>query len=272
MHIQVELTNHCNLKCWECPNRLMKRSREYMYGEVWQKVMEYIDDFKPETIILHKDGEPFLHPDLNKYLSMIADIHPNCKVDLYTNGLLLDPARIAFFTSLPMKICMLISFHFWSYKGDRYNYNKISETLLNCLKIAEGTNVEFILATHKIDISPMSELKIWQNRWLSISGGFDCLKAVHLNTSINPWGGLIESKNSSTFSTCPYMDGAHFFIGVTGNALPCCIDLEEEIKFGNIMVDECKEIVLLRDEFYQKLKNKNVEEELCLRCLNPGPF
>ena len=88
-----------------------------------------------------------------------------------------------------------------------------------------------------------------------------------MNSDINPWGGLIKQEHMSTFTGCPYGDGEHFFIGVTGNVIPCCIDLEEEIIFGNIMKDPKSEILERRNEFYQSLK-EGPTRSLCKRCLN----
>jgi len=190
----------------------------------------------------------------------------SAKVDIYTNGKLLRKELIGFLGSFHNRFSILVSFHLYNYDGKKNDYEEIGERLLECLSVG-ATNVEFILATHSTDLTSEEELTEWKKYWEEKQKLFPRLTGVHVNTAINPWTGLIEQKNTITFPACPYADGEHLFVGVTGNIIPCCMDLEEEVIFGNVADDNLSKVMIERDRFYKDLRDKKVEKDLCQRCL-----
>jgi len=265
MNFQIELTNICNLKCVECPHRFMKREQDTMSDEVFFEILNYIDKMKPQTIILHKDGEPLIHPKLFDYMKKIDEFHTT-KFDIYTNGLLLKPKFIYGLSELKSIVSILLSYHFYSYKGNRVDYSGVDERLLTIFEYCPK-NVRFILATHVTDLASKDELDLWKAEWDDVMQEYEALEAVHVNPHINPWTGLIQQKNAITFPACPYADGQHLFFGVTGNVIACCMDLEEEIQFGNVLKEPFDVIMERREQFYKELNEKKNMRELCLRCL-----
>jgi radical SAM protein with 4Fe4S-binding SPASM domain len=267
MNIQIEVTSHCNLKCVECPHRLMQRDRDHIALPVFDMIVDkLIKTHKPGTVIVHKDGEPLLHPNFEQIIGKIA-MATSAKVDIYTNGKLLSKDLIGFLGSFKNKFSLLVSFHLYNYDGKRNDYEEIGKKLLECLDVG-ATNIEFILATHSTDLTSEEELKEWKEYWDEKAKLYSRLTGVHVNTAINPWTGLIKQKNTITFPACPYSDGQHLFVGVTGNILPCCMDLEEEIIFGNVEEDDLHKIMIERDQFYKSLRDGKIERDLCRRCLN----
>ena len=77
---------------------------------------------------------------------------------------------------------------------------------------------------------------------------------VHCNCAINPWTGRIE-EGTVKFNGCPYGDFGHWFFGVTGNVIACCLDLEEEIVLGNVMKDTPVELLLRTQTFYAQQRH-----------------
>lgn len=265
-HLQVEFTNVCNLSCVECPQRLMERKKGHMQLDVFDKILHgYIVGQNLQTIIFHKDGEPLCHPAIETIVQDVSDVAPKVKLDIYTNGLLLKESFVDMLSTLPNKVWLLISFHFFNEGGHENNYDAASAIIKKCIK-KQYRNIEFVMATHVIKNSNMDKLKEWKSHWDMFSKGNRQLSAVHINNSINPWTGLIEADNAATFPTCPYGDSAHMFIGNTGNALACCLDLEEKIVFGNIMQDTKEDILKARTAFYTKLNSGEVTG-LCAKCL-----
>ncbi|MDR4509901.1 MAG: radical SAM protein [Candidatus Brocadiaceae bacterium] len=88
---QVELTNHCNLKCSYCPIPTSRRQKGYMSEEIFQKVLNHLTKIRQKLLILHNFGEPLLHPNLERFVSMAF----NCGLlpGFSTNGLLLTEDR-----------------------------------------------------------------------------------------------------------------------------------------------------------------------------------
>lgn len=265
-HIQIEFTNYCQLSCVECPHRLMKREKKHMDDDVFHKILkDYIIPLKPTTIICHKDGEPFLHPKLFQFIEEI-DKKIHTKFDIYTNGLLLRPWMNDVFSKLRSSVWILISFHFFDYTGKMVEYGKTMLNIEETIKNAPP-NVEFVFVTHLTDFANRKVLEMWQDRMKLLIKKFPKLRDVHLNTAINPWAGLIEQKNCISFPSCPYLDGEHLFIGVAGDVIACCMDLEEEITFGNVMLEDCDHILMKRKNFYEALKKGFWKRPLCERCL-----
>ncbi len=269
-HLQVELTNYCNLACVECPHRMMERPLQHMEYDVFSKVIELIKSHNFHTIILHKDGEPLMHPKFIEYFELIA-YHTKAKLDLYTNAYLLrkDMFKRMCEAISPNKnkLWVLVTFHMHKYDGSRYEYEKAEKNVMDCLEF-RWPNVQFVLASHKTDFTSEDEMKKWYVRWQNVATEYDNIENVHANTHISPWGGRIEQKEGMVhYYTCPYGDSAHFFIGSTGNIIPCCIDLDEEIVFGNILTDDLKEVENKRQLFYKTIMQDNVEFELCRKCL-----
>ena len=266
MNIQIELTNRCNLTCVECPHRFMQRERQDMSFQTVQAVIDKcIIPYKPGTLILHKDGEPLLHPDFEEIVKRFTEIS-DAKVDIYTNGTRLTKDKIEFMKDLTNKFWFLVSFHLFNADGKRNDYVQIAENLVNCLAM-RTENFEFVIATHKTDFADMDELDAWKARWIEIAKIYPALRGIHINTALNPWLGLIDQGNTITFPACPYADGQHLFIGVTGNVLACCMDLEEDLVFGNVHDQDFNIAMTSRQRHYQNLRSGKILEDVCKRCL-----
>jgi|GEM_PF-4614387 len=272
MNIQVELSTVCSLQCAECPQRLMKRERQFMSDEVFDEVLGYINELEnkeaklgyPPTVILHKDGEPLLHPTIKSKIGRISLMRPEFRLNLYTNGLKLTPEFIEFLSKLPNKIWLLVSFHFFNADGSENNYNKVTSILEEALK-KNYQNINFVFTSHVTRFCSEERLNEWINSWgkYQDTGKWE----IGLNKHINPWTGLIKEENCVTFDSCPYGDFGHLFIGVTGNVIPCCMMLEEDIIFGNIIVDS-REVIYERAKiFYDNIRSKSVVPPICSRCM-----
>jgi len=271
-HLQVELTNYCNLKCMECPHRDMERPLEHMSERVFKYLEHFIESCEQRepltTMILHKDGEPLMCPFFDDYFARITH-KTKAKIDLYTNGYLLTPERVQFMSNMAPdnKIWVLVSFHNFKFDGTRYDLAKVEENLKACLEL-DVPNVEFVVSMHKLDLTDEAWTHDFYVKWTNISIQKRQLKAVHVNSCINHWAGRVKQEQEMAhFSVCPYMDAAHFFIGVTGNVMPCCMDMEEEIVFGNICNDKWTDIRERRLDFYKRHQAREVPHSLCSKCL-----
>jgi radical SAM protein with 4Fe4S-binding SPASM domain len=187
------------------------------------------------------------------------------KFDIYTNGLLFTKEFYDFLGKLPNKVCVLFSYHFYNFDGKENNYLPAQVELLRSLETPHP-NVELVFVTHETKYTDPEKLKQWKEFWESIATMSKTISAVHINPHINKWGGKMEDGNTG-FSGCPYSDGAHFFVGVTGNVLPCCIDLEEELILGNILTDDMEKLMEDRRYFYEETHTPAERRDLCNRCI-----
>jgi MoaA/NifB/PqqE/SkfB family radical SAM enzyme len=93
LHLQVELTNYCNLRCPICPtgNHSLDRKPRAMDVDVFARLMDEVGS-RLLTLTLWAWGEPLLHPRLAEILE-IASRHPVATF-LSTNGQNLNSEKV----------------------------------------------------------------------------------------------------------------------------------------------------------------------------------
>lgn len=93
LHMQMELTNYCNLRCPVCPTGLkaVKRKPEFMDVDLFKRVIDEVGPYLLTTS-LWGWGEPLLHPNLKQILSAIGK-HKIASL-LSTNGQKLNDERV----------------------------------------------------------------------------------------------------------------------------------------------------------------------------------
>ena len=89
---EVHITEHCNLNCRGCYHFSPLAGEEYLdikeYIEDLKRIRELCGD-KVEHITL-LGGEPLLHPDIVKFIEKTREIYRNTRLEILTNGLLLQ--------------------------------------------------------------------------------------------------------------------------------------------------------------------------------------
>ena len=73
--IYIEITNKCNLNCSFCNNN--KRDKKFMSIEDFERVIKEIKSYT-NYVYLHVKGEPLLHPDIDRILSICDDNKITC--------------------------------------------------------------------------------------------------------------------------------------------------------------------------------------------------
>lgn len=249
-----------------------------MSDEVWEVILnQYIVPYRhtggnyPPTFIGHKDGEPLLNKKLPSRLLDIGRVAPDMKIDIYSHGLMLPKWQergqdfFDFLSSLPNQVRYMMSYHPVNHDGSRNDYRATIGYLKSVLMGNRPPNVEFITVSHKSKW--VSEEM--QDNWAGVWAGLPI--TVHKNCSINPWTGRMEDIATCHYNGCPYADFGHWFFGVTGNVIACCLDLEEEIVLGNVLKDRPADMFDKTARFYRRqreiLANKGpVDHQVCANC------
>lgn len=252
------------MTCGYCPNKDMERERAFMSDEVWDRALHHyilpfrhVNAFCPPTFIGHKDGEPLLN---KKLPDRLRSLPPDMKIDVYSHGLMLPWLAahgrdfIDFLGSLPNKVRYLMSYHPRNHDNSVNDYAPVVEYLREKLQ-APPPNVEFISVSHKSQWVSEEAQDAWVDTWK----GYPI--TVHKNCSINPWTGRMEAIATCKYNGCPYSDFGHWFIGVTGNIIACCLDLEEEIVLGTVF-DDPDEMFQRTASFYEEQKRLLASGEL----------
>jgi Iron-sulfur cluster-binding domain len=277
VNFQVELTNLCDLTCGYCPNKDMERKREFMANDVWECILnQYIVPYKnvnshsPPTFIGHKDGESLLNKRLPERLLDVARAAPDMTIDIYSHGLMLPVWRnrgqdfIDFLGSLPNRVRYMMSYHPRNHDSSVNDYTETIKYLAHIL-LDPPPNVEFITVSHKSKWVSEEMQEAWRLTWVGLP------ITVHCNCAINPWTGRMKEQATVEYHGCPYADFGHWFFGVTGNVIACCLDLEEEIVLGNVLKDSPVEMFARTEQFYadQRRIQENklpVDHQVCADC------
>lgn len=276
MNFQVELHNFCNFTCGYCPHKDMEREKQFMDDAVWQTILHnyivpyhHVNAHCPPTFIGHKDSEPLIDRKLPYRLSELSAALPDMRIDIYSNGVLLPAwARrgedfLDFLRVLPNPVRYLMSYHPRNHDGSVNDYAETVRYLSRALR-DRPPNVEFITVSHKSKWVTDEMQETWRRIWAGLP------ITVHCNAALNPWTGRID-EGTTHFNGCPYGDFGHWFFGVTGNVIACCMDLEEEIVLGNVMVDEPAAMFTRTEAFYAQQREtlnekKRVKYPVCANC------
>ncbi len=227
-----------------------------MSDEVWNTILhqyiipyQHLNSFSPPTFIGHKDGEPLLNKQLPYRFRSLAAVVPDMKIDIYSHGLMLPVLAkqgrdfFEFLATLPNQVRYMMSFHPYNHDYSENDYKPVIKYLRDVL-LHPPRNVEFITVSHKSKWVSEELQNEWRKMWLGLP------ITVHCNCSINPWTGRMEDIATCHYNGCPYADFGHWFFGVTGNIIACCLDLEEEIVLGNVLRDDPAEMFTKTETFY----------------------
>jgi len=76
--VNIEPTNHCNLKCYYCPREAMERELGHMSWEMYTGIIDDSVQYGGIQVInYHKDGESLLHPricDMIRYAKEVGKV------------------------------------------------------------------------------------------------------------------------------------------------------------------------------------------------------
>ncbi|MGE0446380.1 MAG: radical SAM/SPASM domain-containing protein [Vicinamibacterales bacterium] len=104
--IYLETTSACNLNCVMCaaqrPAVKAVKPSGYMELALFRRLVDELAGLPSiQSVYLHKDGEPLLHPDIVEMIGYAASRHPN--VTLVTNATRLDAAMARAILATPLQ-------------------------------------------------------------------------------------------------------------------------------------------------------------------------
>lgn len=224
--IVIEPTNYCNLRCKHCTPQNLKAEKGYMKMGLFKKMID--ENPQLTSIILTRNGEPFLHPEIFEMISYAAK--RKIYVIVFTNGMLLDDAMIEkiFKSGLGE-----LSFSLEGV-GDFYEYNR-GESYEKCAGL-----IRKVLEKHK---ALSSDMKIGINATFTE----DPNNALSVKKE---WGGIVDFVTLEPLMCQKYTPRnvpcrtlwRNLVISWNGDVVPCCTDMENKLSLGNANNDTLKSI------------------------------
>ncbi len=246
----LELTNHCNLKCSFCPtgNGLMHRTKGFMEPEIFRRALRGAGPL--EFTLLFQWGESLLHPHFAA-LAREAREH-GTRTLVTTNGTLLDNRRVDALLGAGLDRITV------SVDGDAASHERVrgiplarTEGGLDLL-LAERTRRGLDTAVDvSMVISPETESAA-EGFEARFEGRVDRVQKIPLLTRgerrtrcREPWrGGLVVLQD--------------------GSVTVCCVDHDGELAFGDVRQDDLRD--LWNGNAMQDLRRRHVAGNLPAIC------
>lgn len=277
--IYIEITNICNLSCSFCPKT--KRKQEFISCEKFESILKGIDPLT-EYLYFHLMGEPLLHPELEKLLS-IAEKY-NKKVVITTNGTLISNRQDILLKSKAIYKIVFSLHSFEANSSDISMEEYLRNILAFCKNSNDSTNIITAMRLWNFDKNELKGDNSLNDEILEvISKAFDVEKPnadklignrglklsdrIYLQTAQRfEW----PDKNKDIITDKIFCYGLrdHFGIQVDGTVVPCCLDNNGEIPLGNIFKEKINDILESEraQNIFDGFSNRIACEELCKRC------
>ena len=280
--VNIEISNACNQHCSFCPE--VVRETSLMPLKRFSKVIEQVAPLT-ERVCLHLLGEPLLHPDLERMVSVCAELG----VDIFfvTNGTLL---RERHHEMLLHPIVKQVNFSLHSFgdcfpsKDPRTYLNRIFEfTLLafdrrpdlyinyrmwnlDLVDQCQAKNAELLgrieaRFRENFDLSKLERLNVRTYKKVHVLNRL----YLHFDTQF-VWPSL-DLPSSGSQGTCHGLS-THFGVLVDGTVVPCCLDKEGDIPLGSMLERPIAEILETPRAIamFKGFRERQLVEELCKRC------
>lgn len=277
--VQIETTTACNADCVMCPHSRITRKRGHMDFELYKKIVDDCAENKKfiKTLYPFLNGELFLTPKWEDYLTYAKKRLPDSEIGVFTNGSLLDTENIDKLIEIEPD-WINISFDGTSKETYEHIRRKLSfdQVQNNIFEIANKRNsLQKTKPRITISIIEMEQtssgVKSFHKKWAPV------VDKVTIEPYIN-WGGAVEDKNINRHMTCKRMPCSRLWYNLTvlnsGDVVICCVDYDGEVIIGDIRKQSISEI--WTGEKITRLRNLHLEGKyseirLCEDC-NYGKY
>jgi len=228
LHLDIESTNACNLRCPMCGRNWMKEKIGYIDWGLFKKIIDEATKYYLPSIKLNYRGEPLLHPDIAKMVKYAKE-KGILEVQFNTNGVLLteEKAEKLIDAGLDRIIFSFDAANKKTYEKIRKgsDYEKVINNIKNLVKIRNGKKLKRPLM--RVQMVKMSEnekeVEDFIKMWLPIAN------RVNVSTERKPLG----TKKKIEHFACPQI-WQRLMICWDGEARMCCGDWYGEINLGNV--------------------------------------
>ncbi len=237
-NIEIEINHSCNQSCTYCPNSQYERiEKGEMSLDLFKKLLNQLQEINYHNVVsFHFYNEPLLCSNLNTIISLTKNALPKCKIDLFSNGLILSKKLMNELIDLGV---------------DRFS-------ITNHL----NSNSSFIESVYdKLSKQQKSFVRLITHESLSLYNRGGLLPEI--TTSID------------ASSLACFIPSNLVVVTLRGNVLPCYEDFQQKNVMGNITNNHIKDIwntkkyKLFRRDLEQK-KRKNYST--CVNCNNSKLF
>lgn len=228
LHLDIESTNACNLRCTMCGRNWMKERIGYIEWNLFTKIIDEAAEYNLPSIKLNYRGEPLLHPDIVKMVKY-AKKKGILEVQFNTNGRLLSKKKARELIEAGLD---RIIFSFDAATKETYekirrgsNYEKVINNIKNLINIRDKKGIKRPLTRVQMVKMPenRNEVEDFIKMWRPI------INRIAVSTERNPLG----TKKKIEHFPCSQI-WQRLMICWDGEVRMCCGDWYGEYVLGNI--------------------------------------
>ena len=281
--IRIENTNRCEMNCFICPRKLMKREKGCMSYDEFVMLCNKLEPFllsgKLNWLDLHGYGEPLLDKELLKKVSYISRHFPNVKSRIVTT----------FYNIKLHPICSLLSCGLTEIVISHYASSEEEFRIIHGVSGFETTrkNINtFLSLNHErgnpihvlvenISMAQLLPYKYEKTRRANISLWYKEIMRLGVEirdlSSPHNWGSAFSFKDISS-GVCSVVKGYRkrvLQITWDGKIIPCCFDYNADVVFGNIFEEDLEGVfssTLYKDFIYHHISDNVKKYPPCRRC------
>lgn len=241
--LNIEVTNHCNLKCSFCPRDYLKKEKGLMDSGLYRKIIDNIsEDERKVGIFFHNFGEPLLHPGLIDMISYAKDKGIARSIQFSTNGILMKGGLARELIEVGVdEITVSID------AADADSYRQLKGVELN---IVEQNIVDFMKLKKDMGASkPHIRTKIMlRNNNRAEEKPFLKKWSVIADSATVDWysnfGGILDDDTvvdqAKRYGCSPLW--YRMIVSWDGLVLPCCVDINAAYPVGDLGKESIKDV------------------------------
>lgn len=241
--IQIETQANCNRDCGYCPVSILPKRTGRMADEVIESIIQQLQEINYSQLLhFHFLNEPLLDKRIFRFLTLAKESLPKARIQLTTNGDLLD-------------------------------MDVINRLIFEC----RVDNIQISLHDQETDIRFTSLLAVAPDdvtNKVNVKKMYDAKKVNGVsNKKIISWGGSLQHREDEyDFRRVPLSgcDKTDLIIDYLGDVHPCCDDALSEYVLGNVHKNTILEIWDGSRSQFKEHFTGNFKKIPCDRCTKIG--
>jgi hypothetical protein len=253
--VNLELTNHCNLRCTICPvNTTMRRAKGFMDPSLFKRIIDENPGF--HFVLAFQWGEPLLHPNFFELVRYAAD--RGVRTMITSNGTHLTPEN-----RRKLLECGLARITF-SVDGDETTHRAIRDYDLATLR----RDVRTLVAERDAAGSPLK---------IDVSMVVDASTEHALPTYLAEWTGVVDRVQriprlvaEKRTQPCRELWRGSLVVLWDGRVTVCCVDSEGLLQVGDANTVHLADV--WNGEKMRELRRAHAERRFPALCAMCGEF
>ncbi|UCF36930.1 MAG: SPASM domain-containing protein [Acidobacteriota bacterium] len=241
-HVYVELTNICNARCTICATPGMKRPREIMSAELFQKIVRECGERGAKKLLPFLHGESLLVPGVLDYFREARRLAPQTHINLTTNGSKLSEELTEAFLQEELLDSLIVSIDGGdkeTFEGIRLglSYDEVRSNVQYFLKRRDELPVKrprVSISMVTVDENKHSREQL-RREW---EGADEVRFSVYFN-----WAGKLENRGR-TPNKVNFCERLYHYITILadGRVAMCCFDSEADYSVGDVRTQTIAEV------------------------------